>query len=173
VEAGRLTTNRLGRAGLWAGVTFKSSFVETPAVFASVMTYNGGDAVTTRMRDLDPGGVDLAMDEQENKADGHVNEMLGWLAIGPGSATTTEGRQLDVFFQPLTGVLTPVTYPRTTSHRHPTVVGDVDSANGMDPVFLRYATPTNTEIQLKLTEETSADPETTHVPEDLGVFIGD
>ena len=137
------------------------------------MTYQGADAVTTRIRDLDPTQFALAMDEQESKSDGHVNETLGWIAIAPGTGTTSEGRKLQVFFHQLSDQLTAIQYPAVTSHRYPTVVTDVDSTYGGDPVFLRYVNPTNLQIELKLEEERSADSETSHVLEDVGVFVGE
>jgi len=174
LEADWLISDRLGRAGHWEGIEFDASFgVNAPVVLASVMTYNGVDAVTTRIRNLDFSGFALAMDEQESKADGHINEMLGWIAIKAGIGTTAEGRRIDVFFDSVDHVLTPVPYTNTTSHRHPTVVGDVNSTRGTDPVSLRYAYPTNAEIQLKLAEEESADTETDHVVEDVRVFVGE
>ena len=177
VQAGWLDTNALALAGGWASVDFTESFGDVPAVFASVMTYAGGDAVTTRIDGLDATGFSIAMDEQENKDPYHVTETLGWIAIDQGSGTTN-GRKLKVFTTALDDTLTAVGYddalvPFTTGHRHPTVVGDVNSTYEADPVFLRYASPTNTQIQLKLTEETSADAETSHVPEDVGIFVGE
>jgi len=174
VEADWLISNRLGRAGQWENVGFDASYgVNAPVVLASVMTYNGSDTVTTRIRNLDFSGFDLAMDEQESKADGHVNETVGWIAIQAGNSMTVEGRRVDVFSDTIDHVLTPVPYTTGTSHRHPTVVGDVNSTVGGDPVSLRYANPTNVQIQLKLAEEQSADAETGHVMENVGVFLGE
>ena len=172
VDASTVVTNALGRAGQWQGVGFGAFFAGNPAVFASVMTYNGLDAVTTRISSLDPAGFDLAMDEQESRTDGHVNETLGWIAIETGNGTTSDDRQVRVFFDQLDDALTTVTFPTVTGHRYPTVVGDIDSAFGMDTVSLRYANPTNSQIDLRLAEEQSADSETEHVVEDVGIFVG-
>jgi hypothetical protein len=125
------------------------------------------------MRGLDAGGFELAMDEQESKADGHADEVLGWIAIETGSASTSDGRKLQVFFDQIDHNLTAVPYLSATTHRGPTVIGDVDSTYGGDPVFLRYANPTPTQIDLKLSEEQSKDLETSHVLEDVGVFVGE
>jgi hypothetical protein len=176
VEARQLSTNKLGRAGQWEGVSFTPlRFTTPPAVFSSVMTYLGADAVTTRIRNLDALGFDIAMDEQESKSDGHTNETLGWIALRTGPGTTADGRKLRVFFKSVDGTLTPTAYGlgAPTAHRFPTIIGDVDSTVGADPVFLRYADPNRTQIQLKLAEEQSADNETGHVPENVGVFIGE
>jgi hypothetical protein len=173
VEAHWLVSNKLGRVAQWEGIPFNTPFTSNPAVFASVMTQDGGDPVTTRIANLDVSGLDLAMDEQESMLDGHVNETVGWIAIAQGSGTTAEGRNLEVFSEQFDHALRPVLYRRATSHRHPTVVGDVDSTYGADPVSLRYANPTNAQIELKLSEEQSADTETAHVLEDVGLFVGE
>jgi hypothetical protein len=172
VEAASLASNRLGRAGQWRGISFNPHFAGDPVVLASVMTFYGGDTVTTRIRNLDFSGFDLAMDEQESKADGHVNEILAWIAIRTGTGTTAEGRKVEAFFDAINHVPTPVPYTSTT-HLYPTVMGAVDSTLGADPVSLRYLNPTSTEIELKLTEEQSNDSETDHVREDVGVFVGE
>jgi hypothetical protein len=176
VEARQLSTNKLGRAGQWQGVSFTPlRFNTPPAVFSSVMTYLGAETVTTRIRNLDAIGFDIAMDEQESKSDGHANETLGWIAMRTGPGTTADGRKLRVFFKSLGDALTPTAYGlgAPTAHRFPTVVGDVESTVGTDPVFLRYADPNRTQIQLKLAEEQSADNETGHVQENVGVFVGE
>jgi hypothetical protein len=173
VEADWLQTNRLGRGGQWESVSFNHLFMIDPVVLTSVMTYNGGDTVTTRVRGLDLDGFQLAMDEQESKADGHVGETLGWIAIKPGTVTTSDGRALDVFFTSLDHQLTAIPYAGATPHRYPSVIADIDSTYGADPVFLRYANPTNSQITLKLAEEQSQDAETDHVLEDVGVFTGE
>jgi hypothetical protein len=85
-------------------------------------SYQGADAVTTRIRSLDPTGLELAMDEQESSSDGHVNETLGWIAIEPGTATIGEGRKLQVFFRQLNDPRNAVPYPVATSDRQPTLV---------------------------------------------------
>jgi hypothetical protein len=173
IEADRLTTNKLGRAGQWEPISLDSLFFTDPAVFASVMSYNGADAVTTRIRNLAPTGFELAMDEQESKSDGHANETLGWIAIEQGSATTAEGRKLQVFFKQLNDQRTVVPYPAATAHRYPTAITDVDSTYGADPVVLRYVNPTNLQIELRLEEEKSKDAETSHALEDVGVLVGE
>jgi hypothetical protein len=173
VEAKWLLTDKLGRAGRWMDVLFNTSFLSKPVVLASVMTQHGGDPVTTRIRGLDASGFAVAMDEQESKLDGHVMETVGWIAIEMGRAATSDGRRLDAFFAPIDHNLTEVGFSRPSAHRHPSVVADIDSSYGMDPVFLRYANLSNAQIWLKLSEEQSADLETDHLLEDVGIFVGE
>jgi len=178
VEAGRLATDALASSGQWSLVDFNATLIN-PVVFASVMSYQGSDPVTTRVQNLDltgiavgPSGMAIAMDEQESLGGFHYVEQLGWIAIEQGNGATADGRQIDVFSHQVDDLSTAVGYPATT-HRYPTVLGDIDSAYELDPVTLRYANQTNTQIELILSEETSADAETDHVPEDVGLFIGE
>jgi hypothetical protein len=173
VEADRLKTSKLGLAGQWEGVIFNSLFLSDPVLISSVMTYQGGDTVTTRIRNLDALGFNVAMDEQESKNDGHIEETLGWIAIEAGGTVTADGRRLDAFFTQIDHNLTSVPFGVPSAHRYPSVIGDIDSSHGMDPVFLRYANPTNAKIDFKLTEEQSMDTETSHAIEDVGVFVGE
>ncbi len=173
VEADWLTSNKLGRAGRWEAIGFNSLFFSDPSVFASVMSYNDADPVITRIRNLDLTGFELVMYEEESRTDGHANETLGWIAIETGSSTTSDGRRLQVFFDRINQQATTVSFPSPSNHRIPTVVGDVDSTYGGDPVSLRYTNPTNTQIELMLSEEQSLDAEVSHVMEDIGVFIGE
>ncbi|MGB5835392.1 MAG: hypothetical protein WBG92_25855 [Thiohalocapsa sp.] len=173
VQADWVDTNRLAQAGRWEAIDFDTFFVTDPVVLSAVMTSNGSDPVTTRIRGLDPGGFQLAMDEQESKADGHVDEKVGWVAIEGGDAITAEGRRLSVFFTSIDDNLTPVRFTIPTLHRYPSVIGDIDSTYGIDPVFLRFADLIRDEVKLKLSEEQSADTETNHLFEDVGVFVGE
>ena len=114
------------------------------------------------------------MDEQERQERRPSRrDASGWIAIGRGAATTSEGRKVQVFTRQLSDQATAISYPSATSDRFPVVVGDVDSTAGGDPVFLRYINPTDLQIELRLGEEQSADTETTHVLEDVGVFVGE
>ncbi|MCF7989340.1 MAG: PhoPQ-activated pathogenicity-related family protein [Thiohalocapsa sp.] len=173
VEAGRLRTDKLSRAGLWENVAFRQPFAQHPVLLASVTSDNGWDTVTSRIRALDATGFQIAMDEQESNTDGHVNETLGWVAVQPGNARTGDGRALDVFFTSVDDRHTAIPFTVPTQHRHPSVIADIVSTYGSDPVVLRYADPTGTAILLKLAEEQSRDDETAHVREDIGVFAAE
>ncbi|NEX21765.1 hypothetical protein G3480_15835 [Thiorhodococcus mannitoliphagus] len=177
IEARKLATSALARAGEWSGVTFSANLAPDglipPAVFASILSSNDSDAVTTRIDNLGVWGFDLAMDEQKTKRDGHLPERISWIAAQAGQGITSEGLQIDVFFQSLDDAPRSLSYPRPTCNLHPTVLGDVVSSVELDPVFLRYANPTNTQIELGLTEETSDEGDPFHAPEDVGILIAE
>jgi hypothetical protein len=124
---------------------------------------------------LSDGLLDAALFEEEALMDGHALERIGYLAIDSlyGSVTTIDGRRVQVFFDQLDHLLSPRPYPLPSSHRHPSVLADIITTDGADPVTLRYANPDATQIELQLSEEQSKDTETNHVPEEIGVFVGE
>ena len=172
VEAGHLDSNKLAQAGQWENVALADRFDSPPVVLSSVQSNNGLNAVTTRLRNITSAGFSLAMDEQELNEDGHAAETLGWIAIAQGAATTSDGRRIEAFFDGADDHFATVDFT-ATHHRHPTIVTDIASSRGMDPVFPRYANPTDSQFQVKLAEERSQDAETTHTVEDISVFVGE
>ncbi len=172
VEAGSLNTGKIARKGQWAKVSLASPFVQAPVLLSAVMTNNGAQAVTTRTKGLTTSAFSIAMDEQELFLDGHATETLGWIAIEPGLSITADGRRVEALVTQIDATRVTVPYTKVT-HRHPTVLGDVDSAFELDPVSLRYASPTNQQIRLRLAEEQSLDAETDHLLEDVGLFVAE
>ncbi len=173
VEAALIETDKLALDGEWESVAFINGFFDVPVVLAGVQTENGGYVVTTRITDLHAAGFDLAMDEQEARNDGHVTETLGWIAIEAGTGITADGRKVQSFFADIGDALTSVSYLESTTHRYPTIVADIDSTFDADPGFLRFDVPSGTAIKLKIAEEASADAETAHSPETVGIFVGE
>ncbi len=174
VEAHKTDTNALSRAGQWQTANFGAAFSSSPAVFSAVETFNGADAVTTRLRNISSSGFQIAMDEQESKNDGHVSETLGWIAIAHGSGVTSDGRRIiTATVDGISHVPTVVPFGTTLTRRHPVVVGEVATTRGQDPVFLRYRNPTASRIELYLQEEQSIDAEMSHVAEKASVFVAE
>ncbi|NEV62629.1 PhoPQ-activated protein PqaA family protein [Thiorhodococcus minor] len=177
VEAHQLSTDALAPSSQWEGVTFSANLapdgLTAPALLTSVMAYNDSAPVTTRVDNLSPWGFDLAMSEKTTDSVAHLPERLGWIALQTGRGLTREGRQIDVLFRTLDQTPTSVVYPRPTSHRHPSILGAVDSSVDLDPVFLRYANPSDTQIELELSVEGAGGGDGFHAPEDVGIFVGE
>ncbi len=172
VEAGTLDTSRLLRGGL-DPVTFASSFIDAPALFTSVATYNGADPVTTRVAGLNATGFGIAMSEEEASAGGHATETLSWIALERGSGTTADGRAVTVFNDGASSQFSLVPFGQTFDRLFPVFLGDVVTTRGDDPVFLRYRSLTPGSVQLRLQEEQSFDPETGHSSETVSIFVGE
>jgi len=172
VEAQQVDTGALARSGAWESEGFSAGFTQLPGVFAAVQTTFGGDAVTTRVRALSTLGFQVAMDEQESNSDGHTLETIGWIAIAQGQGTTTDGRLLEVRRTPVSSAATAIGFPARDA-RYATVIADVTSSAGMDPVFIRHRNPSATAIELYLQEEQSKDAEMDHVTETASVLIAE
>lgn len=177
IEAGKLSTAALAPLSQWEGVTFSANLapdgLTAPVLLASVMADNGSAPVTTRIDNLGPWGFDLAMSTRRTDSDSPLPERLGWIALQAGQGATNEGRQIDVFFRSLDQTPASVAYPRSTSHRHPSILGSVDSSVDLDPVFLRYANPSGTQVDLELSVDSSGGGDGFHAPEDVGIFVGE
>lgn len=151
-------------------VNFGASFINLSAV----ETFNGVDAVTTRLRNAGSSSLQMAMDEQECKNDGHVSESLSWIAIAQGDGYTSDGRWIRVFVMDgINHKSTKVSFGTTLGRHQPVVVGDIASTRGVDPVFLRYRNPTASDIELYLQEERSTDAEMSHLNEKISVFVAE
>lgn len=175
-RAGRISTSNLALDGQWSTVTIVNpTSTGNPAVFASVMSGIASDIVTTRIQSVTRNGFKVAMDEQELNDNGHGPETIGWVTIDAGSVTSTDGRMLQAFTRAaaVSSTAAPVTYTGNSNSRYPVVIADVDSTIEADPITLRFANLTNTQLDLSLAEEKSLDAEVTHAPEDIGVFVGD
>ncbi len=140
-EAG---TFPLGGTGVWQPESFSEPFAGPPALFLTVQTFNGGQPVTVRARNVTETGFEAALFAEEALMDGHVVEDLGYLAIhspqGSGSIGVG-GSQLPYLLQS----------PRV-NHRFVPVLSSA----------------------LKLEEEKSQDSERRHVKETVSVLaLGD
>ncbi|MBA7694069.1 hypothetical protein ES703_102671 [subsurface metagenome] len=69
----------------WKRVTFPASFLDKPLVFQTGQTFNGGDTIAVRMKDVTLEGFNAALQEEECKNDGHVQETIGYLAMTPNN----------------------------------------------------------------------------------------
>ena len=173
VQAGTLATSKLLNAGQWEAVSFPGAYPSAPAVFTAVMSTAGADPVITRVQNVSPSGFDLTMQEEEGKNDGHIDETLGWIAITKGEATTEDGRSLKVLDAQASSGVSTVDFGRSFSRRYPVLVGQTESAVGLDPCVLRYKDLTDHSADLFLQEEQSADSETDHILENLSIFLGE
>jgi hypothetical protein len=170
VEAGRLNSSKLLADG-WELIAFSASFSQTPSVFTSVQTCNGGDPVTTRLSNCTATGFDLTMDEEEAKHDGHITETLGWIAIEKGTGNTSDNRSVVVLSDSTNHIPTQINFGQSMARRFPVVVSDMITTYGADPGFLRYQNLGPSSIDIFIQEEASSDAEMNHVVEDVSLFV--
>jgi len=171
-EAGKINTDILLADG-WEAINFSQSFSTAPALFTSVMTYSGSDTVTTRVRNFDTTGFELALQEQESLNDNHLTETLGWIAIEQGTGTTADYRHIEALSieadqNPVTAV-----FSRTMDRRFPVVLQSLSSTRGTDPAVAaqEFLTPDSVDVYVR--EEKSADSEVWHYIEDISIFVAE
>ena len=86
----------------WDKIGYDEAFEDTPLVFNSSQTYNGSDTFTIRMRSSKATGFKAAIQEEENRNDGHVTETIGYLAVEPSGDLSIQEITANNSLTPLT-----------------------------------------------------------------------
>ena len=115
----------------WYGVTFPSSFSQSPVGFASTITNDGGQEMEhDEVRNIGTGSMDIRYCELESgdNCDGHTSENIGWFAIKSGYYSTGSG-----------GFISPGRYTSKTFSK--------DSEVYWNQSYFKSSTPSGTSIQ--------------------------
>lgn len=86
IQAGRFVAD--GRLNKTTAIKFWEDFEQTPKLFTTIQSYEGLDAVTPQVTQVGTRGLEMLMVEQESRVDGHMNEMVGYLALSGTPAGT-------------------------------------------------------------------------------------
>ncbi|MEM9008448.1 MAG: choice-of-anchor Q domain-containing protein [Cyanobacteria bacterium P01_F01_bin.86] len=166
ISAGTHSSSRLTSKG-FDSVNL-TGFDTAPTVLSQVQTENGGDWVTTRIKQQSSQGFQLAMQEEEalNKG-GHVTESLGWLAIDQGKAN--DGDTL------LQGGTTGRSYDHNSSKVNfasgfdaaPSLIAKLGSFYGGDTANVRVDDITRQSFGVSVYEDKSLDSEINHTSESV------
>ncbi|MEK7411841.1 MAG: Ig-like domain-containing protein, partial [Planctomycetota bacterium] len=150
----------------WKSVYFPISFTTTPVVLAQVISTNEASAVTTRLRNVNGGGFQIRLQEQELSTDGHAWEQVAWLAVEPGAFSGDF--DMDAF---LSGGAThnwlTLNFSQTFGGANG-ILAQPQTSNESDPVSVRIQNLAGASVQVRLQEEQSKDTETNHAAETLG-----
>ncbi len=148
----------------------ESIFDSTPLVFSQVMTTNGEEAVTTRVRNPGASSFQLRVQEQQaNSPQRHVNETVGYVAITPGA-----GAGGDFVFEAGTTGLVVTSRPHQLDFTQsfsdaPVLLTAMQSHTGGDPATVRLREAlTADHATIFIEEERSHDNEMRHNAEDVG-----
>lgn len=166
ISAGTYKSNLLTSKG-FDTVNLKG-FDPNSTILSQVQTSNGADWVTTRTTGKSSKGFQVAMQEEESLNKGtHVDETIGWFAIGSG--VTSDGDTL----------IEAGTTDRRYNHNRstvgfkssfndaPSVIAKLDSFYGGDTANLRLDSITNTSFGVRVHEEQSKDGELKHTTESI------
>jgi PKD repeat protein len=152
-------------------MAFAAPFVDAPVVITAITTYNGTDAVTTRVRAIDPDAFDVKLQEQEASDGQHGLESIDYVAWEP-SAGELEGLRFEAGR----------TANAVTQERHtiayasafnapPMFLADMQTTDGGDTADLRCKSLTNVSVDVWVDEEQSKDGETDHTSEVVGYLL--
>jgi hypothetical protein len=168
VEAQRLDTDVTNG---FTQVNFTGSFPVTPVIIAAVSTYNGGDAVTTRTRDITAAGFQVGMEEQELNAQSHVTETISYIAWQPSSGTV-DGLTFEVTTTSdmVTDNLSTIVYHETFLSL-PVFIGDMQTTDGGDTANVRWQNQDLYAVDVRIAEEQSSDSEIGHTTEVVGYML--
>ncbi len=160
----------------WQSVSFANGFSGTPVVLAQQVSDNGGQATTARLRQVNAGGFDIRLQEQENndqrRSGQHAPESVNFVAIATGTGSIN-GYQFragltapDVNHQ-----WQPVNFGAAFTEPH--FFAGLQTYNGADTATLRYKDLASGNVSLMAQEEQSADRETRHAGEAAGWLVLD
>ena len=165
VEAGTLDTDATQR---FEPVAFASPFETVPVVLAGVVTDNGYDAVTTRLRSIDQLGFEVKLQEQEANPAWHMTETLTYVAWEPSAGMVDGyrfevGRTLEVVDHQRHGL----TFDNTFAAASMFLV-HMQTTQGADTANLRWSASEEAGFEVWVAEEQSVDQEVWHLPEVVG-----
>ena len=165
LEVGTVNTDLLSSDG-WKNVNLTGDFAKDPLVFSQVQTDNGRDFVHTRQRNTSTDGFQITMQEEEAfNNSGHKQESVGWLAISAGSGNWSQNN----FVAGTTGDKVNHNWQTidfgNKFSRSPVFLASIASYDESDPVGLRYNKLNNSQVRIKLEEDTTVDLNNGHTSE--------
>ncbi|PLX27104.1 hypothetical protein C0581_03680 [Candidatus Parcubacteria bacterium] len=152
-------------------VTYGAQFENVPVVLSQAQTYNGGQAVVTRQKNIDTNSFSVKLKEEEGNDGSHANEEVGYIAIEGGSHMLG-----NTFFN---AIVTPdnVTHSWQTvnfsSMNNPFFFSMMQSHDGGDSAGMRHRNVGSNSVEIMIEEEQSRDSEMSHTTESVGYLVLD
>ncbi|WP_377512877.1 Hint domain-containing protein [Octadecabacter sp. R77987] len=147
-----------------SSVSLAGTYTDPPVVLTSVMSNNDTTSVDSDAWNITNSGFTVSLQEEEAEADNHAAETVGFIAIEGGIGAIVQGG-LDENTD---------TVGLGGTFSTPISVADTQTMNGGDAANVMIAGGNgSTNVDLWLQEEQSADTETNHVNEDVGVITFD
>lgn len=153
----------------WHDVSFDHSFDRAPVVLAKSQTENGADPIVTRIRNVSSDGFSMRVQEEEQTANGHLNEDIGYVALEPGTGKFGP-KPFEAGIAPsVTDDWTNIAFER--SYSSPVFLCGVQSFEGSNTCGARVDGLDGDGVAVKVEEERSGDDEVYHVPEQVGYLV--
>ncbi|HFE65884.1 MAG TPA: DNRLRE domain-containing protein, partial [Chloroflexi bacterium] len=153
-------------ANSWSEVTFSHSFAAAPVVISQVQSNNDPAWVKTRQRYVSAAGFSVAL-EGADAATTHGAELIGWLAITPGSGVWNNRLyEAGQTANNVTHAWQTLNFSQNFTQA-PRLAAGITSYNGGDGSYLRYSRGSLTAagVSIMIEEDTTWDSETDHTAE--------
>lgn len=163
IEAG---TNSISSTGQNTGgsASFSAGFTDPPVVLTSVMSENDTTTVDSDPSNITASGFDRTLQEEEAQDGVHAAETIGWIAIqAGGDAASGTANAFDGVNQN-TDVL-----GLGDTFNDSVVLAETQTINGGDTATVVIDGQTNSTVGVFVEEEQSANSETNHVNETVGI----
>jgi hypothetical protein len=169
VVAGSVETQAT-RSAVW--VEFGVELPSAPAVFATVASRRGEDAIVTRVSGVTTTGFSLLLQEQEVNPKWHVRERIDFIAWEMGLSDAADQIVWETTSAEVDHNFTAITYAGS----YPSggcLFADMNTRVGNNPAGLRWQSRTDGMVEFRVDEEQSADEELWHFGEMVAVLIVD
>ena len=168
IEAGTFTTKT---PPAYERVTYHNTFNRPPVVVSTITSVNDPDAVVVRLRNVDTGGFDLKLQEQEANANNHQGEVISYIAWEP-SAGTIDGFAflVDQTNDEVKHEIHTIGFGNIFD-KTPVFLCDMQTTDGGNTANLRWQNKDAYAVEVLVDEEQSNDDEINHITEVVG-FIG-
>ena len=148
----------------WETITLAASFSETPVLLSQIQTHStaGASYLQTRQMSDSTSVIKLALEQEEATSEPHATETIGYMAIEPGSGVWS-----GMVYETATSdnAITHNWYDLAFDHYYgsePAFLSSLATYYGYDNSHLRYENLTPAGVQIKVTEDTTADTELNH-----------
>ena len=148
----------------WVRVPFETSFVDPVVIAGPPTTMNGGDPVTVRVRNIDPQGFDIRLQEWDYQDQKHAPERVNYIVLEKGVYTLGNGSQIEAGKFTGTTTFTQVALQQPYKVA-PVILTQVATVNETDAVTgrLRRIKDNSFEFRMQEMEATVND----HIPETI------
>jgi hypothetical protein len=168
IEAGSFETDKTNSFGT---VSFDQPFNDLPVVLSAIVSFNGTDTVTGRIRKISIQGFEFCMQEQESNPKSHLTETINYIAWEPctvnvGNFTFEVGTTGDIVKHGFHSIQFDQSFMSS-----PVFMADMQTADGSNTANVRWQNKNTQTVEVQIDEEQSSDTEIKHTTESVGYMV--
>lgn len=158
----------------WHRIMLAGSYNLPPVIVAAMQTFNGGDPAGLRLRHLEPGKIDVRVEEERSKDSEvtHVAEAVGYLAIEHGAIKDASSAVIGEAGSLLMGQTSGSRWRKvslTKRYNDPIVIAQIATYNGSQPCHTRIRRVTREDFEIQIEEWDYLDQE--HTSETINFIV--